>query len=100
MHANRRHRSTVAAVLAAALLGCGSESTNGNLCQQCGPNNGDCMPTNVVSGNDRPSFCTTDPCEVQLVCAQEVDSRVKRCYPGQNNVVDSFYRCDGTRPAD
>ena len=95
MHENRRRTPILALVVAAALLGCGSESTNGNLCQQCGPNNGECMPTNVVSGNDRPSFCMTDPCEVALLCVQEVDSRVKRCYPAQGNDVDAFYERGG-----
>jgi len=100
MHENRRRRSILAALLVATLLGCGSESSDGNLCQQCGPNNGACMASNLVSGNDRPSACgTQDPCEVPLTCAQEVDSRVKRCYPAPGGSLDAFYRCDGTRPA-
>ena len=93
-------RSTLL-VVPLILGSCGSETTNGGLCQRCGVNWGDCQESSTVTGDHRPSVCgDQDPCTVELACATVVDTRVNRCYPlDANGDVDNFYRCDGERPA-
>jgi hypothetical protein len=92
----------VTLLLGLATSGCGgSDSSDGNLCQKCGSDVGVCMPSNVLTGDQRPSGCgSTDPCTVTLVCQSEVDSPAHHCYPNNpDGTRDLFYRCDGTRPA-
>ena len=73
----------IAAVGATAMTSCGGGggATNGELCQQCGESDGRCLDTVAVTGSERPSFCTNDPCTVELRCLRKLDSAQRRCFP-------------------
>lgn len=95
----------IAVVSATTIISCGGGDgdTNGQLCEQCGDSDGPCDAGGAsTSGNDRPSGCTTDPCQVALVCVRRVDSAQRRCFPVDPSTggLDLFYRCDGSRPAE
>jgi hypothetical protein len=91
-------------VAATTLVSCGGSddgSSNGNLCEQCGDTDGPCNAAGAdPTGDDRPSFCTTDPCHVQLTCVRKVDSGQRRCFPADpaTHQLDLRYECDGSRP--
>ena len=89
--------------LAAFSMSCGGSAgnSNGDLCQPCAGADLPCKETTVVTGNNLPSFCTTDPCTVYLTCLHKFQSRARVCYPAANKDltgVDEFYRCQGDRP--
>jgi len=94
----------IGVVCATAFVSCGSGGgggdSNGDLCQQCGDTDGPCNAAGAtLSGDDRPSGCTTDPCTVALRCTRKVDSGQRRCFPvNPDGQLDFRYECDGSRP--
>jgi len=94
----------IATVCATAFISCGGGGSgggnDGTICDQCGDSDGLCVETQAVTGGDRPSFCTTDPCTVELRCLRKLDSSQRRCFPADpvTNALDLAYRCDGSRP--
>jgi hypothetical protein len=94
----------IGVVSATAFISCGGGGgggdSNGDLCQQCGDSDGPCNAAGAtLSGDDRPSGCTTDPCTVALRCTRKVDSGQRRCFPvNPDGQLDFRYECDGSRP--
>jgi len=96
----------IAGICATTVTGCGGGgggNTNGELCQQCGDSDGQCLVgTFIIADNEqRPNFCPENgDCMYELHCLRKLDSAQRRCFPADptTHAVDILYRCDGARP--
>ena len=96
----------IATICTVGVMSCGGGGggSTGGLCSQCGDTDGPCIGTTVIPVGERtPSMiCNgTGPCTVTLVCARELDSAQRRCYPASGpdlKDLDLAFECDGARP--
>jgi hypothetical protein len=97
----------LATISTIGMMSCGSGGggSDGGVCSQCGDTDGPCLPGSTVipSGDRTPGLICTSPgpCSVMLVCARELGSAQRRCYPAKGPALsdlDLAFECDGARP--